>query len=183
MIANCDSSKDQWITSKRNAKMLKPICFLIAALALLGSCAAAPKPIAYQILAQGAHAAAAFSEPQFEVISSQQRLLALHRQLFAGRLPPSAPPAVDFSRALVLFVATAQKPSSGHRIELFPPERQGETLILRLAFHHPPPENVAATVLTQPYALLRVERTAGLRAVRFVDADGALLRRVELSSR
>jgi hypothetical protein len=83
----------------------------------------------------------------------------------ALRVPPPPAPDVDFSRDMVVGVFLGQKPSGGYEAMLvdFRAGAEGATVTYQTAT--PDPDQSQITVLTAPYHLRVVPRTA--RPVRF----------------
>ncbi|MFO7982957.1 MAG: hypothetical protein R6V08_05855, partial [Desulfuromonadales bacterium] len=100
-----------------------------AACLFLGLCACASNQTSldHEILARGSAPGAVASGERFEVIETDSELQGLYEEIFAGRLPTPPVPELDFSRSLVLFVAMAQQPTAGYRLELDPPVFQNGT--------------------------------------------------------
>ncbi|MBL0350279.1 MAG: protease complex subunit PrcB family protein [Elusimicrobia bacterium] len=83
----------------------------------------------------------------------------------ALRVPPPPPPAVDFSREMIVGVFLGQKPSGGFEAGLADTREEKGGLTVSYREVTPDPDQSQITVLTAPYHLRVVPRTAG--AVRF----------------
>ena len=153
-----------------------------AAFLFLGLCACASTTTSldHEILARGSAPGDSGAGERFEVIETRPELHALYEEIFAGRLPPPPVPDVDFSRSLVLFVAMAQQPTAGYRVEMDPPVFRNGVLRSRVTFHDPPEGEPRATVLTRPFAVMKVNRPSGAEKVLFVDQAGNRLARIPL---
>jgi hypothetical protein len=99
-----------------------------------------------------------FTTPQRRVIRSQESLLAAWNQVFEGGilvLPPPLPD-VDFSTEMVILVAAGQKPTSGYCIAVEGAAGDSREATVSVLTSTPPPGGVA-TVLTQPFDMVRME--------------------------
>ena len=99
-----------------------------------------------------------FTTPQRRVVRSQDALVAVWAQVFGGplALPPPLP-EVDFSNEMVILVATGEKPTSGYCIAVEAAAGDSREATVSVLSSTPPPGGVA-TVLTQPYDLVRMPR-------------------------
>ena len=104
-----------------------------------------------------------FTTPQRLVIRSEASLLTAWAQVFGGplALPPPLP-SVDFSNEMVILVASGEKPTSGYCIVVEAAagdSREATVSVLSSA----PPSGGVATVITQPYDMVRMPRRDDVR--------------------
>jgi hypothetical protein len=109
--------------------------------------------------------------PAFEVITDEARFHQVFKRLHADQLPPPAPPTIDFAREFVILAAMGQQPTTGYRIEVEQMERYGSVLRVRVRFQEADPQARHATMLTQPFVLVKIPRMPGLKQVKVLDQD------------
>ncbi|MFN3649898.1 MAG: protease complex subunit PrcB family protein [Armatimonadota bacterium] len=74
--------------------------------------------------------------------------------------PPPAPPAVDFSREMVLAAFAGQKNTAGYTIEITGAREEKGKLVVTVVETTPPPGAIAAQILTYPYHYVAVKKSA-----------------------
>lgn len=151
------------------------ILFLLA----LGGCL--HRGVGYQVLERGTQAGV-LSEPYFAVVKSEKEFSDLYGKIHSGELPAPQPPPVDFGESFIVVIAAGEKPTAGYAVEVDRVVREGPKLKVEVRYVEPSPERMLATVITRPYALVRIERQAGLETVVFVDPDGKPLAVVPLKN-
>jgi len=139
------------------------------------------REVEHQVLERGGQAGAALSESLFAVVNTQEEFDGLYRKIHSGEIPPPNPPAVDFSKSFILVASLGEKPTAGYSVEIGRVFREGPRLVVEVRHVEPSPDRMLATVITRPYALVRIERQSGLEKVVFVDPDGKRLAEMPLS--
>ncbi|MBZ5560240.1 MAG: protease complex subunit PrcB family protein [Acidobacteriia bacterium] len=79
--------------------------------------------------------------------------------------PERRPPAVDFTKEMVIGVFLGSRPTAGWVYEIVSAASEGETLVVRYREIAPPPGGVTAQVLTSYFHLVAVPKTSA--TVRF----------------
>ena len=75
----------------------------------------------------------------------------------------------------MLIAARGQKPTTGYGINVERLARHGDVLQVHLRLRDPPPAANHATVLTQPFVMVQVQKEPGVKQVEFLDQNAALL--------
>lgn len=155
---------------KKRATLTGAFWGFFMAMSLTAGCTTAA-PIHFSVIEQGS--AAMTSEGYtFAVANNQNDLSSLYAMIHAHRLPQPEPPSVDWSRHLVVFVAAGWKPSAGYRVDISKIEQREQALKVFVVLTEPPSGSIVATVMTQPYTLAVVEKSAKIKTVAFYDEDG-----------
>jgi hypothetical protein len=94
-------------------------------------------------------------------IRGERRLRALWDDLGEG----DDPPAIDFDRDMVIAVTLGRRPSGGHAVRVERIEDRSKRLLVRVVETRPGRGCPAAGVVTTPYHVVRVRRSA--RPVHF----------------
>jgi hypothetical protein len=79
--------------------------------------------------------------------------------------PEHAPPTVDFGQSMVVGVFLGSRPTAGFVVEITAVKQDGQRTIVEYVERQPSRDEFVAQVLTSPFHLVRVMRTAG--AVEF----------------
>jgi hypothetical protein len=79
----------------------------------------------------------------------------------AQRTPKDNPPAVDFEKETVLFVALGSKPTGGHRVEIAEVRQIGDTTEVLVKFQSPRPGGFSIQALTAPYHAVAIPKVKG----------------------
>jgi hypothetical protein len=74
-------------------------------------------------------------------------------------------PAVDFAQSTVVAVFLGSRPSAGFGVEITGVKTEGDRTIVEYVERRPPRDQFVAQVVTSPFHIVRVPRTAG--AVQF----------------
>jgi hypothetical protein len=67
-----------------------------------------------------------------------------------------------------------EKPSAGYRVEIDQIKRSDGTLAVKLKLQGPPPGEMSAMALTQPFVMAKVKEK-GIKKVEFADQTGRAL--------
>jgi len=134
--------------------------FMIAVFCLA---AAAAEPVPFKVLQSGGYSGI---EESREVVMRSE---AEWRSLQLGPSPTGAtPPAVDFSKAMIVGVFLGTRPTGGHAVEITKIEREGAELVVTYRERKPGPNDIASQVITTPFQLVTTAPFAG--RVRFTRA-------------
>ncbi len=106
-------------------------------------------------LASGDHSG--IEEPREAIVRTAAQWSALWKE-HAGT---DAPPAVDFSRFMVIGVFAGSRPTAGYGIEITGIERRDGRLVVTYREQRPAPDAMVAQVLTSPFQIVRTDRHAG----------------------
>lgn len=99
-------------------------------------------------------------ERRREVILDEAGWARLWAQIHEGVTPQPALPPVDFSRDMLIAVATGTRPTGGFDIKTRSVARRGERLEVVVLETCPAPGDRVSMGLTQPVEVVRVERLA-----------------------
>ena len=75
-------------------------------------------------------------------------------------ISPSIPP-IDFSKEMVIPIFQGSKPTGGFGVEILRVEKCGERLLVFYKEIIPPRGSMVPQVLTQPYHMIKLQRTEG----------------------
>jgi hypothetical protein len=75
-------------------------------------------------------------------------------------------PSVDFTRSTVLAIFLGTRPTAGFRVEIVRVERVADAIVVTWRERKPGPDEMAAQMMTTPFLLATIERTAA--TIRFV---------------
>jgi len=75
------------------------------------------------------------------------------------------PPTVDFNQSTVVAVFLGSRPTTGFAVEITAARTEGNRTLVEYLERRPPPDAIVAQVLTSPFHIVRLPRTAG--AVEF----------------
>jgi hypothetical protein len=137
--------------------------------------ACAANSVSYSLVDKGVQSARRFADFTARLITAEEPFTQLFRELHANTLPPPRPPGIDFTRFFVLFMAMQEQPTAGYALEVESIARHGDVLQVRVNRQPPPPGTLQATVMTQPFVILQVQRTKGLKRVEISDQEAKVL--------
>ena len=100
-------------------------------------------------------------EPRTVVV----RTAAEWQALWKDHDPQQAVPAVDFAQSMVVGVFLGSRPTAGFAVEITAVKAEGNRTIVEYAERRPPRDQFVAQVVTSPFHIVRLMRTAG--AVEF----------------
>jgi len=104
--------------------------------------------------------------PAEKIIRTPEEWASLWRQTHAGQVPPPAAPKIDFTTQMVLAVFMGERPSGGYAITIEEVAVGDKDVHVTFREQSPPPDAITAQVLTQPYHIVVVKKSA--LPVRFV---------------
>lgn len=116
-----------------------------------------PKRISFTLLAEGMQSG--IEEERREVIRDDDAFQALWARHSAGMDPAPPPPAIDFSREMLIAVFAGVQATAGYRWTLQSLSEANGSLAVHLRFDRPGPDCAVAQVLTQPYLLVKTDRS------------------------
>ncbi len=154
--------------SKTKPIVIATVSGAIAGL-LLNACALPPAADAIAVLHEAAYCAGGKGR-QAQLLSDPATLAETWRQANNG-LTPLPPPAVDFSRNSVLFLADAEHPTAGYGLRLSSTTVSFKDGVARLLIETTVPEGMSAQVVTRPCLFLFMPMN-DYRRIEVVDRAG-----------
>ncbi len=128
---------------------------VLALFAILASMGAQPARMAFTTIARGQQSR--IEEPRQVVV----RTTAQWTTLWKEHTGTPNPPAVDFSRSMVIGVFAGSRPTAGYAVEIVAIEKQGAGLVVTYREHAPARDEIVAQVLTSPFDIVRTESDGG----------------------
>jgi hypothetical protein len=147
---------------------------------VLGLMACTSHAVSYVVLDQGVNPGRPSADPYFAVVTHGDALKQVFGELHANQLPVPPPPEVDFERSTVVLAVVEQQPTAGYSLHVTRVVRDRGILRVELRMERPPPGGMLATVVTQPYVLIQVDRDPALDTVVFVGEDAQVLRTISV---
>jgi hypothetical protein len=156
---------------------MRVLTAIMVGLVGIGGCAQSAEPrgggdtLPATVLRAESHCRSPSSEPVVLWVDDPRRLQKIYAD--PARIPPPAPPAVDFTRDGVIFIGMGQQPTAGYGLDLAPGgvRLQGVVLQVGVNWRTPPPGVMVPQVITQPCLVLRVPRVSFQR-LEVVDQTG-----------
>jgi hypothetical protein len=135
---------------------------MLCALALL-ACTTGPSgsdendsPQAFETVVSAFHSG--IGEKRRETVRDQASWTRLWAEIHAGQTPVEPPPAVDFSREMLVAVALGTRPTGGFAVKVRGVATRGDRLEVAVLETCPPPGAMVTAALTQPVEVVRVPR-------------------------
>jgi hypothetical protein len=75
--------------------------------------------------------------------------------------PDRAAPAVDFAQSIVAGVFLGSRPTAGFEVDIVAVNVEGTRTVIEYVERRPPPDAFVAQILTSPFHVVRLARTAG----------------------
>ena len=147
---------------------------LAAAGATAGPGGAAEKPVEHRFETILAAAHSGLAERRREVIRDEASWAQLWADIHTSVTPTPPLPAVDFTRDMLIAVATGTRPSGGFGVEVRSVAIRGERVEVGVFERCPAPGAMVSMALTRPVEVVRVARLT--QAVTFQDARAASCR-------
>jgi len=153
-MRRADAGKDESVLSHWSiVALLSAIC-----------CAATPaESVPFKKLDRGQQS---FIEEAREVVV---RTAAEWAAFWKQHAPDLQPPAVDFTRSMVVGVFLGSRPTGGHSVEITRVDREGSDLVVTYRERQPGDSDIVTQVITMPYELVTIDRSDG--NVRFTRAQ------------
>jgi type IV secretory pathway TrbL component len=130
-----------------------------AALSATALSASAQGPTGLSSVAQGAMSN--IEEPRQAIVRTAAEWQALWKQ----HASEGTPPTVDFNQSTVVAVFLGSRPTTGFAVEITAAKTEGTRTVVEYLERQPPRDAIVAEVLTSPFHIVRLPRTAG--AVEF----------------
>jgi hypothetical protein len=80
--------------------------------------------------------------------------------LWRSHLPTRQPAAVDFSKEMVVGVFLGSRPTPGYGVTIVSASEEGNVLRVRYRETSPPPDAILAQVITFPYQIVAIPKSA-----------------------
>jgi len=125
-------------------------------LLLLFGCGMFTRGVEFSTLASG-YDAAGITEQINEVFIDSESFNSFWTIISANKTPAPEAPAVDFSKDMVIAVSPGEMSSGGYTVEITKVASDGKKLAVTVAVTKP--TGFATMVLTQPYHIIRLEKT------------------------
>jgi hypothetical protein len=119
----------------------------------------AAEPIKIRTLSQGNFSG--IQTPSELVITNGTQWAEVWTKHSAQRTPKEEPPAVDFEKETVLFVALGSKPTGGHKVEIAEVRQTGDKTEVLVKIHARPPGGFSIQALTAPYHAVAIPKVKG----------------------
>ena len=132
---------------------------VLAAVLVTTALGAAAQSPGLNTVAQGAMSN--IEEPRQAVVRTAAEWQALWKQHASEGTPPS----VDFNQSTVVAVFLGSRPTTGFAVEITAAKTEGTRTMVEYLERQPPRDALVAQVLTSPFHIVRLPRTAG--AVEF----------------
>jgi hypothetical protein len=133
--------------------------------------------VGYRVLEGGGYVFFRSDGPTLRVFVEEEDFTSFYRSIHRAKVPSPAPPYVDFSRDVALFISAGEKSTAGYSIELTGMRMRGETLEVRVLLIEPAEGSFQAQVVTHPYLIAATSRGSYTR-IDLVNDRGDLLDRV-----
>jgi len=111
--------------------------------------------IPYTIIESGMSSAKIFQSSHFDVITDEQMFKRLFKEVHLNQIPPPVPPEINFENTIVLFLSMGEKPTAGYQITVERIVLEQDTLKVAVKMKKPGPGKTLATVITQPYVMVK----------------------------
>ncbi len=122
----------------------------------------------FTVVAEGANSG--YPDRNEYVIRDAEEWRELWSKVVRNRMPPPEPPEVDFSEQMILAVFQGEKPTGGYGISITDVKQTENIVEVLVQERTPKPTDMVITALTQPYHIVKTERTD--KEVRFIrEAD------------
>lgn len=116
-----------------------------------------PGRISFTLLAEGMQSG--IEDERREVIRDADSYRALWARHSVGMDPAPSPPAIDFSREMLIAVFAGAQPTAGYRWTVLSLSEENGSLAVHLRLDQPGPGCAVAQVVTQPYLLVKTDRS------------------------
>lgn len=135
----------------------------LPALLVAGACMLVPgRPgtaaATFRTVSQGPHSGVA--KPEKVVVRSQAEMQKVWTLVHNQSSATKPLPRVNWDHEMVLGVFLGMRPSSGYKVDIREVKEMGGKLVVRVAETRPPKDAITLTVLTHPYHLVAVKKSA-----------------------
>jgi hypothetical protein len=161
----------------KNKFLYLAILMFIVFLSLTVSISAKPQQnesVVYRILEEETRASLKDTGPSILVFRDHYEYETFYRTIHINREPVHAPPAVDFTENIIIFLSYGEKRTSGFSIEIRKIFTRGNALVIRTVLRSPPDDSFQSQVITHPYILLQAA-SEGYKRVELVGETGEIL--------
>lgn len=128
----------------------------LLAVACSGGDVGIPLPVAFEVVAAATYSG--LDEPADEVVREEGRWADLWARIHRGLDPPPPRPAVDFSKRMLILVATGTRPSTGFAIRIRGIATRDDALEVETFEACPDPGRAVGGALTQPVEVVELDR-------------------------
>ena len=119
----------------------------------------AAEPIKIRTLSQGNFSG--IQTPSEIVVTNTAQWAEVWTKHSAQRTPKENPPAVDFEKETVLFVALGSKPTGGHKVEIAEVLKVADKTEALVKIRAPQPGGFSIQALTAPYHVVAIPKVKG----------------------
>lgn len=154
---------------RSRAACLVAIAVLAAADAVADAVAAAP--VRFRTVERSEGMSSAIASRTTVTIKSLRHWRSIWRRLHSGESPQPRRPRVDFSRHMLILVTMGQEESGGHSVRIRSIAGRESTWLVRADELSPGPSCTTTSVVTSPYHVVRVRRTAKRIVVRRAQSE------------
>jgi hypothetical protein len=147
---------------------------------LFGLVACSAHSVPYVVLDSGISGGRGSANPRFDVVTDSETFKRVFTEIHPGQFPIPTPPDVDFTRSLVVLAMLDEKPTAGYSLRIVQISQHQRTLLIEVRVDSPPSDRALATVITQPYTLVRVDRPPVFDTVQFVGDNQQVLQTISL---
>jgi hypothetical protein len=142
---------------------MKAVYHCLAGLSLLGSLTSGRRPVAapakeMRTLASGPMSGT--GQARRGVARTPAELAKLWKLFGNGAPGARTPPRVDWKTEMVLAVFLGQRPSGGYSVEIQSVRPEARRLVVEVAERTPPPGTMSIQVLTTPFQVVAVRKSA-----------------------
>ncbi len=147
---------------------------MIAMLGLLIGCAEKSEDIAFETVEKGQYKFYEIKTLEFAVIKTSDELEGFFKKYGIMVDFPDWQP----ERYVLICAFQGLKPSTGYDIKITKIERSRDTVTVKVRIRESKPDEITASVLTSPYHIVKVERSAisGAKTFVFVDQNDKILK-------
>lgn len=108
------------------------------------------------------------SKPETVLISDMATWRKVWSRHTARVIDPKPPcPLVDFSKHRIIAAFAGNKPTGGYAVKFEPPTESAQTVTYQAIVTAPPPDGIVSQMVTQPFAIMTVNKTGKKIKVAF----------------
>ena len=113
----------------------------------------------YEVIQQGTYSGKKDSVAQ--VINNQSDWEKLWKQHVSVLVPQPLVPTVDFNSNVVAVIFAGEKNTSGYAVVIKDVSAEGDDVVVKYRLTEPQTNSFSLQVITQPYAMVRIEKPKG----------------------